>query len=131
MKNLSQKTTKNTIKLIILTSDFHFHCCSCLKRAKINPSADPADSPGSSGSCPRTAARHLPSTCAGGQDDGSSQNKLPQIKEEVHLKIIVRLVCTCNIQSMQLTQYNALEYMSGVIRVVWQMVIRVVRQMRK
>ena len=29
--------------------------------------------PGSSGSCPRTAARHLPSTCAGGQDDGSSQ----------------------------------------------------------
>ncbi len=51
-----------------------------LKRENLIPSADPADSPRSSGSCPWTAARHLPSTCAGGQDDGSSQNKLPQIK---------------------------------------------------
>ena len=37
------KTTKSTVKLIIWKSDFHFHCFSCLKGAKMNPSPDPGD----------------------------------------------------------------------------------------
>ena len=48
--------------------DFHFHCYLHLKRSKMIPSPDLT---GSTGSGPQTVARHLPSTRAGGQDDGS------------------------------------------------------------
>ena len=44
-------------------------------------------STGSTGSGPQTVARHLPSTRAGGQDDGSQTNSLKQV--------CVSLVCVC------------------------------------
>ena len=63
------KTTKNTVKSTVSILYVHVHCFLCLKRAKMNPSADPGD--------PADPVHGLPlgtsPTRAGGQDDVSSQ----------------------------------------------------------
>ncbi len=69
-KSITKPLNKNsTVKLTFSMFDVHFHCFLCLKREKMIPSPDPADSPRSG---PRTAARHLPNTRRG-QDGGRTE----------------------------------------------------------
>ena len=80
-ENSITKTSKQHSKIDNFEIGFSFSLFLCLKGAKMSPSADPADPadpPDPADQVSESAAQTLPSTRAGGQDDGSSQNKLPQ-----------------------------------------------------
>ncbi len=72
-KSAAKTANKNTVKLTFSMFDVHFHCFSCLKREKMNPSPDPGDS--ADPADPADPVHGLPlgtsPTRAGGQDDVS------------------------------------------------------------